>query len=99
MNIVGTDAEMPPDEGFVCTFHFATGERWMVAPKQNKMPGLKRLARIADKFQTIAFRKVDQLDFRVIVVNKSKPPCSHVLEQNGSIVLKRDFFERWVYPA
>jgi hypothetical protein len=70
-----------------------------VAPKQNKMPGFKRLTRIADKFQTIPFGKVDQFDFRMIVVNESKPSRSHVLKQNGRIVLERDFFERRVNPA
>jgi len=52
----------------VLTFGVDYPEVWKVAPKQNKMPSLKRLARIADKFQTIAFRKVDKLDFGVIWV-------------------------------
>jgi hypothetical protein len=57
------------------------------------MPSLKCLGRIADKFQTISFRKVDKLDFWVVVVNKSKSPPSHVLKQDGRIALKRDFLE------
>jgi hypothetical protein len=84
---------------FLCDSAFRLTLLFGKASKQNKMPGLKRLARIADKFQTIPFRKVDKLDFRVLVVNESKPPRSHVLKQNGCIVLERDFFECSVNPA
>ena len=51
MNIVGTDAEMPPDEGFVCTFHFATGERWIVTAltKETMLSRtLTKLAKVPD---------------------------------------------------
>jgi hypothetical protein len=41
-------------------------------PSKTRLPGLERLARIADKFHGLAFHKVDQLDFRVVMVNETE---------------------------
>lgn len=65
-----------------------------VTSQQNEMARIKHLARIADELDTSALGKVDQFDFRVVMINKLEPPSRNVLPKDRRGVLKWHLLER-----
>src|SRR6476619_3534802 len=69
-------------------------QMWKVASQENEVARIEDLARVADELDPSTLREIDQLDFRMVMINKPEPPCSHMLPKDGCRIFERYLLER-----
>ncbi|MFZ0711711.1 MAG: hypothetical protein WAM53_16855 [Terrimicrobiaceae bacterium] len=69
-------------------------QMWKVASQENEVARIEHLARAADELDPPTLHEIDQLDFRMVMINKPEPSRSHMLPKDGCCILERYLLER-----